>query len=127
MAVPASASAARFAEIGAEERCGDDRAGGEGRKRLTEHVRMARELGRKIATGDEARRILKIGVTYNSFEETLINLGLPPNRQMGQTGFVGYTTDGKLPTPRAGRWLLPFAADRGGRKASRTRAGDCTR
>jgi hypothetical protein len=35
MAVPASASAARFAEIGAEERCGDDRAGGEGRKRLT--------------------------------------------------------------------------------------------
>jgi hypothetical protein len=35
MAVPASASAARFAEIGAEERCGDDRAGGEGRKRET--------------------------------------------------------------------------------------------
>ena len=35
MAVPASASAARFAEIGAEERCDDDRAGGEGRKRLT--------------------------------------------------------------------------------------------
>jgi hypothetical protein len=34
MGVPASASAARFAEIGAEERCGDDRAGGEGRKRL---------------------------------------------------------------------------------------------
>jgi uncharacterized protein (DUF849 family) len=75
-------------------------------KRLTsvqmieKHVRMARELGRKIATGDEARRILKIGVTYNSVEETLINLGLPPNRQTGQTGFVGYTTDGKLPVPR---------------------------
>jgi hypothetical protein len=43
---------------------------------------------------------LKIGVTYNSVEETLINLGLPPNRQTGQTGFIGYTTDGKLPTPR---------------------------
>jgi len=75
-------------------------------KRLTsvqmieKHVRMAEELGRKIATGDDARRILKIGVRYNSVEETLINLGLPPNRQTGQTGFVGYTTDGKLPIPR---------------------------
>jgi hypothetical protein len=71
-------------------------------KRLTsvqmieKHVRMANELGRKIATGDEARRILKIGVTYNTVEETLLNLGLPPNRQAGQTGFIGYpATDGK--------------------------------
>jgi hypothetical protein len=28
---------------------------------IEKHVRMANELGRKIATGDEARRILKIG------------------------------------------------------------------
>src|SRR6266436_5645075 len=70
-------------------------------KRLTsvqmieKHVRMAKELGRAIATGDNARRILKIGVTYDSVEETLLNLGLPPNRKTGQQGFIGYTTDGK--------------------------------
>ena len=69
---------------------------------IEKHVRMAKELGRKIATSDDARRILKIGVTYNSVEETLLNLGLPPNRKTGQTGFVGYATDGKLPKPRPG-------------------------
>jgi hypothetical protein len=76
-------------------------------KRLTtvqmieRHVRLAGELGRKVATGDDARRILKLGVTYNSVEETLQNLGLPPNRQAGQTGFIGYpATDGKLRAPQ---------------------------
>lgn len=74
-------------------------------KRLTtvqmieKHVRIANELGRKIASGDEARSILKIGVTYDTVEETLQNLGLPPNRHAGQTGFIGYpATDGKLRT-----------------------------
>ena len=87
---------------GIEENLWDTQKG----KRLTsvqmieKNVRMACELGRKIATAEEARRILKIGVTYNSVEETLINLGLPPNRKEGQTGFLGYTTDGKLPQPR---------------------------
>jgi uncharacterized protein (DUF849 family) len=77
-------------------------------KRLTsvqmieKQVRMARELGRPIATGDDARRILKIGVTYNSVEETLLNLGLPPNREGGQKGFIGYTTtDGKIQKAQA--------------------------
>ena len=87
---------------GIEENLWDTQKG----KRLTsvqmieKHVRMARELGREIATAEDARRIMKVGVTYNSVEETLINLGLPPNRQEGQTGFLGYTTDGKLPIPR---------------------------
>ena len=69
-------------------------------KRLTtvqmieKQVRMAKELGRKIATAEEARQILKIGVTYNSVEETLLNLGLPPNREGSQKGFIGYTTSG---------------------------------
>src|SRR5262245_12968496 len=61
---------------------------------IEKHVRMARELGREIATADDAHRILKIGVWYNSVEETLINLGLPPNREGGQQGFIGYTTTG---------------------------------
>jgi hypothetical protein len=37
-------------------------------------------------TGDEARRIYQIGVQYNSTEETLAKLGMPPNRISGQRG-----------------------------------------
>jgi len=78
-------------------------------KRLTsvqmieKHVRIAKELGRQIATAEDARRILKIGVTYNSVEETLHNLGLPPNRKAGQRGFIGYpATDGKIRPAQVG-------------------------
>jgi hypothetical protein len=48
---------------------------------------------------EDARRILKIGTWYNSAEETLFNIGLPPNRAEGQPGFLTYDTDGRLPTP----------------------------
>jgi hypothetical protein len=72
-------------------------------KRLTtvqmieKNVRMANELGRPIATAEEAREILKLGVTYNSVEETLQNLGLPPNRKGAEKGFIGYpATDGRI-------------------------------
>jgi hypothetical protein len=65
-------------------------------QQIEQMVRIARELGRPIATGDEARRILKIGVWYNSVEETLANLGLPPNRKDGQLGFIVKDTDGRL-------------------------------
>jgi len=47
-------------------------------------VRIAKELGREIATAKEAREIYKIGVQYNSVEETLAKLGMAPNRQPGQ-------------------------------------------
>ena len=46
-------------------------------------VRIAKELGRAIATPEQAHQMLKIGVTYKSTEETLANLGLPPNRKPG--------------------------------------------
>ena len=59
-------------------------------------VRIAKELGRKVATGEEARQILKIGTWYNSPDETLANLGLPPNRKDGQLGFIVKETDGRL-------------------------------
>lgn len=49
-------------------------------------VRIARELGREIASGKEARRIYKIGEYYGSVEETLARLGLPPNRKPGERG-----------------------------------------
>jgi uncharacterized protein (DUF849 family) len=60
-------------------------------------VRIANEVGRKVATGAEARRIFKIGTWYDTVEETLFNLGLPPNRPEGVPGFLVYDTDGRLP------------------------------
>ena len=41
-------------------------------------TRIARELGREVASGKEAREIYKIGVQYNSTEETLAQLGMAP-------------------------------------------------
>ena len=63
---------------------------------IEKHVRMAKELGRAIATPEQARQMLKIGVTYKSTEETLANLGLPPNRRPGNMGFLVHETDGSF-------------------------------
>jgi hypothetical protein len=60
-------------------------------------VKQSEQFGRKVATADEARKIMKIGVWYDTAEETLFNLGLPPNRQEGYKGFLSYDTDGRLP------------------------------
>ena len=38
--------------------------------------------------------MLKIGVTYKTPEETLANIGLPPNREKGNMGFLVHKTDG---------------------------------
>jgi hypothetical protein len=57
-------------------------------------VKLCREFGRKVATAEEARRIMKVGVWYNTGEETLFSLGLPPNRPEGYRGFLTYNTDG---------------------------------
>jgi hypothetical protein len=51
-------------------------------------VRMARELGRDVATADDARRIMKIGTWYDSVDETLQALGMSSNRKSGQRGFL---------------------------------------
>src|SRR5262249_13634171 len=58
-------------------------------------VRLTEQFGRKIATADEAREILKIGVWYDSVEETLYNLGLAPNRPEGEPGFRVRDPDGR--------------------------------
>ena len=58
---------------------------------------MAELIGRPIATAEQTRAMLKIGVTYKTTEETLANLGLPPNRADGNAGFHVHVTDGKLP------------------------------
>jgi uncharacterized protein (DUF849 family) len=60
-------------------------------------VNMAEQFGRKVATADEARDMMKIGTWYDTVEETLFRLGLPPNRPEGYKGFLAYDTDGRLP------------------------------
>jgi len=77
--------------LGQHVRCGieDTLYDQHGRKlssvgQIEQIVRIARELGREIADGREARAIYKIGVQYNSVDETLARLGMAPNRQPGQ-------------------------------------------
>ena len=57
-------------------------------RQVEQFVRMARELGRDVATAADARRILKIGTWYDSVDETLAALGMTPNRKPGQRGFL---------------------------------------
>lgn len=77
-------------------------------EQIDQVVQMARLLERKVATGEEAREILKIGVWYNSVEETLANLGLPPNRKDGQLGFIVKDTDGHLPSHEFSSCMHPI-------------------
>lgn len=48
-------------------------------------ARISRELGREVASGQEAREIYKIGTQYDSVEETLEKLGMLRNRARGST------------------------------------------
>lgn len=72
-------------------------------------ARICKEFGRKVATAEEARQIMKIGVWYDSVEETLHNLGLPPTRKDGQTGFLVWETDGKKSVAKTGGDSHPMA------------------
>ncbi len=51
-------------------------------------VRISREFGRPIATTGQAREISKIGVFYDSVEETLAANGFAPNAKGRQQGFL---------------------------------------
>jgi hypothetical protein len=62
---------------------------------------MSEQFGRKVATADEARKMMKTGVWYDTAEETLFQLGLPPNRPEGYKGFLTYDTGGRLPKAAA--------------------------
>ena len=63
---------------------------------------IANKLNRPIATAKQARQMLKLGTWYNSVDETLSALGLPPNREGGQQGFIVHKTDGKIFENEAG-------------------------
>jgi uncharacterized protein (DUF849 family) len=66
-------------------------------KQIEWAVKMSEQFGRKVATAEEARKIMKVGVWYDTVEETLFNLALPPNRPEGYKGFLSYETDGRTP------------------------------
>ncbi|MNT70976.1 3-keto-5-aminohexanoate cleavage enzyme [compost metagenome] len=57
-------------------------------RQVEQVVRIARELYREVATGEEARKIYRIDEQYGSVEETLAKNGFPPARQSGQRGFT---------------------------------------
>jgi len=57
-------------------------------EQIEQLVRVSREFGREIATGKEARDILKIGVFYDTVEESLAANGFSPNRNGGNQGFL---------------------------------------
>ena len=57
-------------------------------KQIEQLVRVSREFGREIASGMEAREICKIGVFYDTVEETLAANGFSPNPKGGQQGYL---------------------------------------
>ena len=59
-------------------------------------VKQSEQFGRKVATAEEAGKIMEGGVWYDTVEETLLHAGLPPNRPEGYKGFLTYDTDGKI-------------------------------
>ena len=89
---------------------GADRKRATSVKQIEGVVRLAKEFGRKIATAEEAHKMMKIGVWYNSVEETLKNLGLPPNPTEYNTGFLLWETDGKLEKGVVGSDSHPIAS-----------------
>ena len=60
-------------------------------EQIRQLVRIAGELGRPIATAQQAREICKIGVFYETAEETLAANGFAPNRPGANQGFLRKT------------------------------------
>jgi uncharacterized protein (DUF849 family) len=89
---------------------GADRKRSPSVKQVEGAVRICKEFGRKVATAEEARQMMKIGVWYDSVEETLRNLGLPPNPTEYNPGFLLWPTDGKLTRGVVGSDSHPIAA-----------------
>ncbi len=68
-------------------------------KQVEAAVRLCEQYGRKLATPEEAHKIMKVGVWYDTVEETLQHLGMPPNRKAGETGFLVFETTGRKSLP----------------------------
>ncbi len=72
--------------MGLHPRCGNEDTiiGQHGQRfgsvdQVKQTVRVAKELGREIATGKEARQIYRIGTWYKDADETLAANGMLPN------------------------------------------------
>jgi uncharacterized protein (DUF849 family) len=57
-------------------------------EQIEQLVRISQEFGRPIATAHQAREISKIGVFYDTVEESLQANGFAPNRNGGNQGFL---------------------------------------
>ena len=57
-------------------------------EQIEQLARISREFGREVATAQQAREISKIGVFYDTVEETLLANGFAPNRNGGNQGFL---------------------------------------
>ncbi len=57
-------------------------------QQIEQLVRVAREFGREVATAKQAREICKIGVFYDTVEETLAANGFAPNARGAQQGYL---------------------------------------
>jgi len=57
-------------------------------QQIEQLVRISREFGREVASGKEAREICKIGVFYDTVEETLLANGFAPNAKGRQQGYL---------------------------------------
>ena len=57
-------------------------------QQIEQLVRISREFGREVATGKQAREICKIGVFYDTVEETLAKNGFAPNAKGRQQGYL---------------------------------------
>ncbi len=93
----------------------DNLWGADGKRKTTVEqikgvVRLAKEFGRKVATAEEARKIMKVGTWYNSVEETLRAADMPPNPTSFNPGFLTWPTDGKIKPAVLGGDSHPIAA-----------------
>ena len=57
-------------------------------EQIEQLVRISREFGREIATARQARDLCRIGVFYDTVEESLAANGFAPNRNGGNQGFL---------------------------------------
>jgi uncharacterized protein (DUF849 family) len=57
-------------------------------EQIEQLVRIAREFGRDVANGKEARQIYKIGTFYENADETLAKNGFAPSRKPRQAGLT---------------------------------------
>lgn len=79
--------------LGLHVRCGiEDNLWGRKGERATsvqqieKMIALARMLHREVASGEDAKRIYRIGEQYETTDETLLKLGMAPNRSPGQRG-----------------------------------------